>query len=182
MAACTSQHSSHGLLDEERLINVSEGQNWMTLGGNYMQQHYSPLAKINVENIKTLGFAWEYKTNSQRGKVTRGLQATPIVIDGVMFTSGAWSIVYAINAKTGEEIWRYDPGVDGAFARNACCDVVNRGVQVWMEKVYVGTLDGYLICLNASTGDVLWKADTFIDRAKPYSITGPPQVAGDKKS
>lgn len=181
LLGCTSQRSSTGWLNEERLINVeAEAANWATLGGNYMQQHYSPLNKITAENVKSLGFAWEYKTNSQRGKVSRGLQATPIVIDGVMFTSGAWSIVYAIDAKTGEELWRYDPNVDGSYARNACCDVVNRGVQVWKGRVYVGTLDGFLVCLDAGTGNVLWKADTFINRSKPYSITGPPQIAKDK--
>jgi quinohemoprotein ethanol dehydrogenase len=93
-----------------------------------------------------------------------GLEATPIVVDGVMYTSGAWSQVYALDAKTGNEIWRYDPQADGNYARRACCDVVNRGVQVWKGKVYVGTLDGYLVCLDAATGKVLWKADTFTDR------------------
>ena len=181
LASCTSQRSPEGWLHEERLIATDhEAANWMTLGGNFMQQHYSQLKSINLENVKDLGFAWEYKMNAQRGKVSRGQEATPIVIDGVMFTSGAWSIVYALDAKTGEELWRYDPNVDGAYGRTACCDVVNRGVQVWKGKVYVGTLDGFLVCLDAATGVVLWKADTFIDRTKPYTITGPPQIAKDK--
>jgi quinohemoprotein ethanol dehydrogenase len=179
--ACTTQRSSKGWLNEIRLTDTKgEASNWITLGGNYMQQHYSPLDEINADNVRGIGFAWEYKTNSQRGKVSRGLEATPIVIDGIMYTSAAWSIVYAIDAKTGAELWRYDPNVDGSFARNACCDVVNRGVQVWKGKVYVGTLDGFLVCLDASTGTVLWREDTFIDRTKPYSITGPPQIAKDK--
>ena len=87
----------------------NEPGNWMSLGRNFMQQHHSPLKQINAENIKDLGFAWQYETNSNRGRVYRGLEATPIVVDGVLYTSGAWSQVYALNAKTGKEIWRYDP-------------------------------------------------------------------------
>lgn len=157
-----------------------EPGNWMSLGRNFMQHHHSPLNKINADNVKDLGFSWQYETNSNRGKVYRGLEATPIVVDGIMYTSGAWSQVYALNAKTGKEMWRYDPQVDGNYARRACCDVVNRGVQVWKGKLYVGTLDGYLVCLDAATGIPIWRADTFINRIAFYTITGPPQIAKGK--
>lgn len=170
-----------GWIDEQRLLKADEETgNWMSLGRNFMQQHHSPLKQINEENVKDLGFAWQYETNSNRGRVYRGLEATPIVVDGVLYTSGAWSQVYALDAKTGKEVWRYDPQVDGNYARRACCDVVNRGVQVWKGKVYVGTLDGYLVCLDAATGKVIWKVDTFIDRIAFYTITGPPQIANGK--
>lgn len=170
-----------GWIDEQRLLKADEEPgNWMSLGRNFMQQHHSPLKQIDAENVKDLGFAWQYETNSNRGRVYRGLEATPIVVDGVLYTSGAWSQVYAVNAKTGKEIWRYDPQVDGNYARRACCDVVNRGVQVWKGKVYVGTLDGYLVCLNAADGKVMWKVNTFTDRTAYYTITGPPQIAKDK--
>jgi quinohemoprotein ethanol dehydrogenase len=180
--SCTQKENKPaGWIDEERLLNADkEPGNWMSLGRNFMQQHHSPLDKINAANVKDLGFAWQYETNSNRGAVNRGLEATPIVVDGVMYTSGAWSQVYALDAKTGKEIWRYDPEADGNYARRACCDVVNRGVQVWMGKVYVGTLDGFLVCLDAATGKLLWKADTFIDRTAFYTITGPPQIAKGK--
>ncbi len=145
-----------------------------------MQQHHSPLATIDTGNVRDLGLAWEYTPNASRGKVNRGLEATPIVVDGVMYASGSWSVVFALDAKTGEEIWRYDPQVDGNYARRACCDVVNRGVQVWKGRVYVGTLDGYLVCLDAATGKPVWKADTFTDRKTFYTITSAPQVAKDK--
>lgn len=175
------QHDTPGWIDEERLLRADmEPGNWMSLGRNYMQQQHSPLTQINTENVSSLGFAWAYETNSNRGRVYRGLEATPIVVDGVMYTSGAWSQVYALDAKTGKEIWRYDPDADGNYARRACCDVVNRGVQVWKGKVYVGTLDGYLVCLDASTGKLIWKADTFNDRNRFYTITSAPQIAGDK--
>jgi quinohemoprotein ethanol dehydrogenase len=169
-----------GWIDSERILQANkEPENWMSLGGNFSQQHYSPLQLINTENVKDLGLAWEYDASSRRGRVQRGLEATPIVVDGVMYTSGAWGVVYALDAKTGKEIWRFDPAVDGSYARRACCDAVNRGVQVWKGKVYVGVLDGYLVCLDAATGHVDWRVDTITDRERFYTITGPPQVAGD---
>lgn len=169
-----------GWIDKQRILSAAkEPQNWMSLGGNYQMQHFSPLSKINTNNVNTLGFAWEYDASSRRGRVQRGLEATPIVVDGVLYTSGAWGVVYALDAKSGKEIWRYDPDVDGSYARRACCDVVNRGIQVWEGKVYVGILDGYLVCLDAETGKVIWKVDTITDRQRFYTITGPPQVAGN---
>jgi len=167
----------NGWIDEDRLMN-REAKDWLSLGGNYKQQHYSPLDQISVENVKDLGFAWEYEARSPIGRVPRGLEATPFMVDGVMYTSGAWGFVYAINAKTGEEIWKYNPKVDASYNRRACCDVVNRGVAVWKGKVYVGTLDGYLVCLNAQDGKEVWRVNTFTDRTVSYSITGPPQIAG----
>jgi quinohemoprotein ethanol dehydrogenase len=169
-----------GWIDLDRVMSRDkEPQNWLTLGGNYQMQHYSPLTKINADNVGTLGFAWEYDASSRRGRVQHGQEATPIVVDGIMYTSGPWGTVYALDAKTGAERWRYDPEVDGNYARRACCDVVNRGVAVWEGKVYVGVLDGYLVCLDAETGKTLWRVDTITDRERAYTITSPPQVAGD---
>jgi len=166
-----------GWIDQDRLQN-QVAADWLTTGGNQDMQHYSPLNEINKENVKDLGFAWEYDASTYIGNVPRGLEATPIVVDGIMYTSGAWGSVYALDAKTGQERWVYKPEVDAAYGRRACCDAVNRGVAVWEGKVYVGTLDGYLVCLDVSDGKVIWKVDTFTDRTKAYTITSPPQVAG----
>ncbi len=167
-----------GWIDTSRLLDRQAGE-WLSLGGNFEQQQYSPLDQINEDNVAQLGFAWEYQARSPIGRVPRGLEATPFVVDGVMYTSGAWGFVYAVDASTGEEIWKFNPGVDASYNRRACCDVVNRGVAVWKGKVYVGTLDGYMVCLDASSGKELWRADTFIDRSVSYTITGPAQVAGN---
>lgn len=164
-------------IDQERLNN-QEAAEWLTTGGNQLMQHYSPLNKINRDNVKELGLAWEYDASTYIGNVPRGLEATPIVVDGVMYTSGSWGAVYALDGKTGNELWTFKPKVDPAYVRRSCCDVVNRGVAVWEGKVYVGTLDGYLVCLDATDGKELWRVDTFTDRTKAYTITSPPQVAG----
>jgi quinohemoprotein ethanol dehydrogenase len=151
-----------------------EPQNWLAHGRTYDEQRYSPLAKINDANVGELGLAWSFATGT-----TRGLQASPIVVDGTMYTTGTWSVVWALDAKTGRELWKYDPEVPRAWGRVLCCDAVNRGVAVWKGAVYVGTIDGRLVSLDAKTGAVRWELNT-IDRTKPYSITGAPRVVKGK--
>ena len=162
-------------IDGARILAAdSEAQNWMAHGRTYSEQRFSPLDKINAGNVKDLGLAWSYDTNT-----IRGLEATPIVKDGVMFATGSWSVVYALDAKTGEQLWTYDPEVPREWGRKPCCDVVNRGVAVWKGRVYVGTLDGRLVALDAKTGKPVWDVNT-IDRSKPYVITGAPRIVKDK--
>ncbi len=147
-----------------------EAQNWLSHGRTYDEQRFSPLDDINLESVGELGLAWYFDIPTRRG-----IEATPIVVDGRMYVSGAWSIVYALDAATGEELWRYDPEVPRSWAQYACCDVVNRGVAAWGDAIFVGTLDGHLVSLDAATGDVNWRVDT-IDRKPPYTITGAPRV------
>ncbi len=164
-----------GNVDTARLAAAdSEPQNWFTGGRDKDGTYYSPLAKIDAKNVGQLGFAWSYDL----GDPMRGQEATPTVIDGVMYTSGTWGYVYAVDAASGKEIWRYDPKADYFMGRNPCCDLVNRGVAVWKGKVYVASVDGRLHALDAATGRKLWEADTIIDRKLPYSSTGAPQIAG----
>lgn len=141
------------------------------------EMHYSPLDQINVDNIDELGLAWEYVV-PRRSRVVHGMEATPVVADGVLYSSGPWGAVYAVDARTGAQRWHYMPKQDGQYGRNACCDNVNRGLEFWRGKIYVGTLDGHLVALDADTGKELWRRDTFINREASYSITGAPQVAG----
>lgn len=150
----------------------SEPGNWLAYGRTTDEQRFSPLDQINKTNVGQLGVAWEYETNT-----VRGLEASPIVIDGVMFFTGNWGVVHAVDARTGQALWTYDPEVPGEWARNACCDIVNRGVAVLDGLVYVGSLDGRLIALDAKTGKPNWIADTLIDRTRPYVITGAPRIA-----
>ena len=155
-----------GAIDGERIVNAEQSRAVGSHARTYDEQRFSPLSQVNAENAGQLGLAWYFETGTDRG-----LEASPIVVDGVMFTTGSWSVVYANDAVTGELIWKYDPEVPKSWGANACCDVVNRGVAVWKGRVYVGTIDGRLIALDAETGDQSWSVNT-IDRSKPYTITG----------
>lgn len=139
---------------------------------------YYAASEVDASNVEKLGVAWEFTGFVVRGRTNRGVEATPIVVDGVMYTTGPWSVVYALDAKSGKLLWQYDPEVDGQFARRTCCDAVNRGVAVDDGMVYVATLDGYLVGLDAKTGKPDWKVDTITDRSRSYAITGAPRVAG----
>ena len=162
-------------VDAERIINSdSEPQNWLAHGRTWSEQRYSPLDQINDGNVSELGFAWHFDLDTARGQ-----QATPIVVDGVMYTTSAWSKVQVLDAKTGQLKWQFDPEVPKEWDANACCGVQNRGAAVWKGRVYVGTLDGRLIALDAETGDVVWEVQT-TDRNQRYSITGAPRVVKDK--
>jgi len=170
-----------GWVDADRLDHAAaEPEQWLTNGGGPDEQFYSRLDRINQDNVSQLGMAWEYTARSPRGRVQHGMQGTALVVDGVMYLSGPWSIVYALDARTGAELWQYDPKVDGSYPRRGCCGVSSRGVQVWKGKVYLATVDGYLVALDAGTGTELWRADTFVDRTRDYTITGAPHLAGDK--
>ena len=158
-------------VDKARIIEADkEPSNWLSHGRTYDEQRFSPLDEINRGNVAKLGLAWYFDVPTRRG-----MEATPIVVDGRMYVTGSWSIVYALDAETGEELWRYDPKVPKSWGQYACCDVVNRGVAVWGDRVFVGTLDGYLVAIDAATGEEHWRADT-INRKPPYTITGAPRV------
>ncbi|MGE0552121.1 MAG: PQQ-dependent dehydrogenase, methanol/ethanol family [Gemmatimonadales bacterium] len=173
--------SRPGWVDADRLAQSHrEPEQWLTNGGGPEEQFYSRLDQIDQDNVSRLGMAWEYTARSPRGRVQHGMQGTALVVDGVMYLSGPWSIVYALDARTGAERWRYDPNVDGSYPRRGCCGVSSRGVRVWRGKVYVATVDGYLVALDAGTGTEVWRADTFVDRSRDYTITGAPHLAGNR--
>ncbi|ALJ14772.1 PQQ-dependent dehydrogenase, methanol/ethanol family [Sphingopyxis macrogoltabida] len=162
-------------VDQQRLLNAAaEPANWLAHGGTFLEQRYSALDQINAGNAAKLGLAWSFEFDTNRGQ-----EATPIVVDGVIYTSTAWSKVYALDGKTGKELWQFDPKVDGDRAVYGCCDVVSRGVAVWKGKVFVATFDGRLIAVDAKTGKQIWSAQT-TDNSKPYTITGAPRVFKDK--
>ncbi len=156
-------------IDGRRIAAPADGE-WLSNGRDYQEQRFSPLSEINTDNVSKLGVAWEYRTYS-----VRALEGTPVVVNGVMYATGSWGFVYALDAKTGKELWKFDPNVPGAWGRYACCDVANRGVAVWKGAVYVGTLDGRLVKLDAETGKTLWDIST-IDKKRAYTITGAPRI------
>jgi len=158
---------------EARIIAAEEGD-WLSHGRTYDEQRHSPLAQITSDNVDRLGLAWSYRLPT-----ARGTEATPLVFDGVLYTSGPWSLVYALDARSGELLWSYDPKVPTEWARYACCDVVNRGVAAWGNSIFVGTLDGRLVALDAKTGEQQWSVQT-TDPERPYTITGAPRVVKGK--
>jgi quinohemoprotein ethanol dehydrogenase len=160
--------------DDESSATPGLNQDWPVHGGTTNEQRFSPLDRINRQTVADLKPAWyvDFDTN-------RAQEATPIVIDGVLYTSTAWSKVYAVNAKTGEQIWYYDPKVPGVAGYKACCDVNNRGLAVQGGKVFLATLDGRMQALDAATGELLWSTMT-VDETKNYTITGAPRVMKGK--
>ncbi len=159
-------------VDTERILMAdSEPQNWLTHGRTYDEQRYSPLTSIKPSTLQYLGLAWEYEL-----RTSRGASATPIVVDGIMYVTSAWSLVYALDARTGQELWVWDPEVDRSVGAKACCDVVNRGVAVYDDRVYVGIIDGRLAALDRRNGSVVWETMT-VDPDQPYTITGAPRAA-----
>jgi quinohemoprotein ethanol dehydrogenase len=147
--------------------------NWTNPGGDAGKTRHSLLADINPGNVGRLGLAWEADLGTNRV-----LEATPVVIGGVMYTSGVAGRAYAFDAATGKELWRFEPEVDMQVNRTVCCDMANRGVAVANGKVYVAALDAKLYALDARSGKVVWQADTVDDPSRGINSTGAPEVAG----
>lgn len=162
-------------IDEDYLVNADQTpENWVTYGKNYSEDRFSSLDEINRETVSRLGLAWTIDLGT-----TRGIEATPLVVDGILFLSGPWSTVYAINVRTGQKIWTYDPKVPRYYGIKGCCDVVNRGLAMYKGRLFLGTYDGRLISLDASTGEPIWEQLT-VDTTKYYTITGAPRVVKGK--
>ena len=147
---------------------------WPLHGRDTGEQRFSTLDQVNGDNVDKLGLTWSFDMYTRRG-----VEATPIMVDGTLYVSGSWSMVYALDARSGELKWFYDPQVDRAFLAKGCCDAVNRGVAYAAGKVVVGTYDGRLVALNADDGSVVWDVQT-TDRDQPYTITGAPRIANGK--
>lgn len=156
-------------IDGARIIKA-DGSEWLSYGRTYDEQRFSPLDQINAGNVGELGLAWYADLDTARGQ-----EATPLVIDGKIYVTTAWSKVKAFDATTGKPLWDYDPKVPGQTGVKACCDVVNRGLAAWGNMLFLGTLDGRLIALDRGTGREIWSKVT-VDQDKSYTITGAPRV------
>jgi quinohemoprotein ethanol dehydrogenase len=165
LAACAPQRSTDMHIGPD---------DWATTGGDAGKSHHSNLTDITEKNVGTLGLAWQAELGTNRV-----LEATPVVIDGVLYTSGVAGRAYAFDAATGRALWRFEPEIDMQVNRTVCCDMANRGVAVARGKVFVATLDAQLYALDAKTGKLIWKADTVDEKQRGINSTGAPEVAGD---
>src|SRR5882672_2845723 len=146
MAITGCRHNSNQVDDAALRSSDSDSANWISYGRTYSEQRFSPLKQIDEQSVSRLGLAWSFDLGTRRG-----LEATSLVKDGVLYTTSAWSVVYAFHARTGQLLWMFDPHVAKDHAKFVCCDVVNRGVALYRGRVYVGALDGRLIALDAKT-------------------------------
>ena len=151
--------------------NTKATNDWPSYGLDYAETRFSKLKQVNDSNVKQLGLAWSYNLES-----TRGVEATPLVVDGVMYVTASWSVVHAVDVRTGKRIWSFDPQVSKEAGYKGCCDVVNRGVALYQGKVFVAAYDGRLIALDAATGAKVWEKDTIVNKKMSYTITGAPRV------
>jgi len=149
-----------------------DSQNFLHTNGNYDQTRFYPADQINAKNVKGLHVAWIFQTD-----VRESMETSPIIVDGVMYVTTSFDHVYALNAKTGEQIWHYkhDMGPITVY----CCGPNNRGAAVSGDKVYIGTLDDKLVALDAKTGKVVWSKD-IADPSLGYSETMAPTVVDGK--
>ena len=171
LAACAPNAAIPRLADP---LAAPEPGEWPSDGRDYTAQRYSPLTQIDASNVSRLGLAWYDDLDTYRG-----VEATPIYADGVLYNILPFNVTIAYDARTGERLWTYDPQVPRENARYACCEPVSRGLAMWNGKIIVATLDGRLIALDKDTGRPVWTTQVF-ERDFPYTITGAPRVFDGK--
>jgi quinohemoprotein ethanol dehydrogenase len=168
-------------VNDRALRNAGKtGEEWLTHGINYAEQRFSPLSQIDSTNVARLGLAWSYELGAGGGQQS----ATPLVVDGVLYGITNWSVAFALDARTGQQLWRHDPGVDrqinSAGTDRLCCGVLNRGVAVYEGKVIVPVNDGRLIALDAASGRPLWSVQATPPGDIAYSLTMAPRIVKGK--
>jgi quinohemoprotein ethanol dehydrogenase len=173
-SVCSGQTNAPQVDDAALRSAAGSPDQWLTIGRDYAETRFSPLRQVDSSNVSRLGLAWSYDPGS-----LRGLEATPLVANGVLYATADWSNVFALDARTGRELWRWDAKADRIRGYRACCDVVNRGVALYKGKVYVGVIDGRLAALDAATGALRWEVQT-TPVSEPYTITGAPRVVDGK--
>ncbi len=162
------------VVDDTALSDLEQGSNWLAYGRNFSEQRYSPLSQINKGSVARLGLEWVMPLPKDRS-----LLGTPIVVDGVMYFAGSWSVTRAVNAKTGELLWEYDPeSIKHAGDRLRIMWDSNKGIAFWKGRVIICTIDGRLIALDAKNGKPIWEVQS-TDTKKATYISGHPIVFRD---
>ena len=165
-------------VDDTALKNSGKANSgdWLTYGLNQQEQRYSLLKEIDATNVSRLGLAWTYEIGQGGGNQ----EATPLVSNGILYSVTQWSVAFAVDAKTGKELWRYDPKVDRAATQpKICCGNVVRGLAIYGNKIFVPVMDGRLAAVDATTGKEVWNVQT-TPLDQPYTVTMAPRVAKGK--
>ena len=172
LSAFSLEATAASVVNQQTLESADQHPgDWMSHGRTWSEQRFSPLKQINDGNVSRLGLTWFAELNT-----FRGVEGTPLVIDGVLYNISAWDITTAYDATNGKVLWTYDPKIPLEWARLACCGPVSRGLAAWHGKIYLAALDGRVIALNARTGKPVWTAQTF-DKDQPLALTGAPRIA-----
>ena len=168
-----------GIVDDARITRAAtdEPGAWIAYGRTYEQHRHASLTAIDRDTVSDLGIGWVKPLDT-----IHRLQATPLVVDGVMYVTDPMSVVYALDAATGEQLWRFDPKINGQLVRFSCCGgPMNRGVAVYGGRVFIGTFDARLVAIDAASGEKLWDANTnYAPHEFSYTISGAPLVAAGK--
>ncbi|WP_294620699.1 PQQ-dependent methanol/ethanol family dehydrogenase [uncultured Roseovarius sp.] len=171
VAGVLATSTAHADVTEEDLANDQTiTDQIVTNGMGRHLQRYSPLDTLNKDNVDKLMPAWAF---SLGGEKQRGQETQPLIYDGMMYITGSYSRLYAIDLKTGKEVWQYDARLPEGIL--PCCDVVNRGAAIYGDKIFFGTLDARIVALDLKTGDVVWR-DKIADYKAGYSYTAAPLI------
>jgi quinohemoprotein ethanol dehydrogenase len=164
-------------VDDELLRDGSRtGEEWISYAVNWSEQRYSPLSQINADNVKRLGLAWSYDIPLAPGNPQTHQEGTPLVFNGVLYSITPWSVVYAVDVRTGKELWHQDPDVNQqVWQSRICCGVVNRGIALYEGKVIAPVVDGRLRALDTATGKLVWETRVSPE-TQAYTITMAPRV------
>ena len=157
-----------GITEEDLANDAASTGDLLTNGMGCDLQRFSPLDLVNKTNVAKLQPVWAF---SLGGEKQRGQETQPLISDGIMYITGSYSRLYAIDVKTGREVWQYDARLPEGIL--PCCDVVNRGAALFGDNIYFGTLDARIVALNAKTGDVVWNKE-IAEYKQGYSYTAAP--------
>jgi alcohol dehydrogenase (cytochrome c) len=164
-------------VDAARLAAADQNPNdWLTYHGSYKSYHYSQLDQVNAGNVKNLAVAWTHFP----GRSTRGLQSMPLVADGVLYYSGSYSRVFALDGATGKLLWSFFPELDDELISMQTHSPYNRGIALGNDKLYIGTVDGRLIALDMKTGKPVWDTKLVNSQKLTVGFTGAPLFVKDK--
>src|SRR5580765_2205622 len=164
-------------VDFARLLKAqSEPNNWMTYHGSYNSWHYSALKDINTSNVKGLKEAWSHVAS----RSTRGLQSYPLVVDGVLYYSGSYNQVWALDGATGEVRWQYKQKLNDDLVAKQTHSPYNRGIAIGYGNIYMGTLDGKLVAIDMNTGKLKWETKLVNSEKLTVGFTGAPLLVKDK--